>query len=279
MHARIYIFNSPHSYHFYNHNSTNANTTDILSEDYTDKVTLKAKKNAGPVAVTLETARGSGGALSSKVGTKFAYAGLSFDKVQLTADGGQVLETSLVPCEGVKLSFKGNKGADLGIDYTKGNLYATGVLDVKDMSKVSTSACLGLASGFTVGGDATYALSGKTGFSAYNVGASYSQGKLFASVTSASKLSSVNVGCVYKVNADLSLASSTSHSSEKACTVNAIGAAYKAPIGDVKAKIGSDGILSACLIKEVAPKVTVTASGAVSTSDLSSFKYGLGIVI
>jgi voltage-dependent anion channel protein 2 len=252
---------------------------DILSEDYTDKVTLKAKKNAGPVAVTLETARGSGGALSSKVGTKFAYAGLSFDKVQLTADGGQVLETSLVPCEGVKLSFKGNKGADLGIDYTKGNLYATGVLDVKDMSKVSTSACLGLASGFTVGGDATYALSGKTGFSAYNVGASYSQGKLFASVTSASKLSSVNVGCVYKVNADLSLASSTSHSSEKACAVNAIGAAYKAPIGDVKAKIGSDGILSACLIKEVAPKVTVTASGAVSTSDLSSFKYGLGIVI
>lgn len=147
------------------------------------------------------------------------------------------------------------------------------------MSKVSTSACLGLASGFTVGGDATYALSGKTGFSAYNVGASYSQGKLFASVTSASQLSSVNIGCVYKVNADLSLASSTSHSSEKACTVNAIGAAYKAPIGDVKAKIGADGILSACLIKEVAPKVTVTASGAVSTSDLSSFKYGLGIVI
>mmetsp|Transcript_39312 Transcript_39312/g.80190 ORF Transcript_39312/g.80190 Transcript_39312/m.80190 type:complete len:265 (-) Transcript_39312:338-1132(-) len=252
---------------------------DLLNEDYTTKVSLKCKKAAGPVAVTLETNRGSGGALSSKIGGKFAYAGLSFDKVQLTADGGSVLETSLVPASGVKVSFKGNKGADLGIDYTKGSLVATGKLDVKDMSKFSTSACMGLSSGVTLGGDATYAMSGKTGISAFNVGASYSSGPLFANVTSASKMSQFNVGMSYKVNSDLTIASSSTHTSEKPCEVVAVGGAYKAPFGDIKAKVGSGGIISACLIKEVAPKVTVTASGTVAASDLSSFKYGVGIVM
>jgi hypothetical protein len=41
-------------------------------------------------AVTIETERGAGGALSSGMGTKFSYAGLSFDKVQVEADGGRV---------------------------------------------------------------------------------------------------------------------------------------------------------------------------------------------
>lgn len=252
---------------------------DLLNDDYTTKVSLKCKKSAGPVAVTIETTRGSSGALSSKVAGKGTYAGLSFDKVQLTADGGSVLETSLVPMSGVKLSFKGNKGADLGVDYTSGSLFATGVLDVKDMSKFSTSACLGLSSGFTFGGDATYAMSGKTGISAFNVGASYASGPLFTSVTSASKLSQFNVGMSYKVNSDLTIASNTTHSSEKPCEVMAVGGAYKAAFGDIKAKVGSGGTISACLIKEVAPKVTLTASGSVAASDLSNFKYGVGIVM
>lgn len=250
---------------------------DLLNDDYTSKISLKCKKNAGPVAVTIETERGSGGALSSKVGTRFAYAGLSFDKAQLKADGGHVLETSLAPAPGVKVSFKGNKGADLGIDYTKGSFYATGTLDVKDMSMFSTSACVGLASGVTLGGEATYGLSGKTGITAFNVGASYSTGPLLASVTSASKMSQVNVGVLYKVNDELSIASSTTHSSAKACEVLAVGGAYKAPFGNFKAKVGSNGVVHACVIKEVAPKVTVTASGSITPSDTSTFKYGIGV--
>lgn len=253
--------------------------SDLLNDDYTNKVSLKCKKAAGPVAVTIETNRGSGGALSSKVGTKFSYAGLSFDKVQLTADGGNVIETSLSPAAGVKLSFKGNKGADLGVDYSKGSLFATGVLDVKDMSKFSTSACVALGSGLSLGGNATYALSGKTGVSAFNVGANYSTGPLFASVTTASKMSQVNVGLLYKVNSDLTVASTTTHSSSNACDVVGVGGAYSAPFGTLKAKVGSNGTISACLIKEVAPKVTLTASGSVAASDLSNFKYGLGIVM
>lgn len=252
---------------------------DLLNDDYTTVISLKCKKAAGPVGVTIETERAAGGALSSKVGTKFVYAGFSVDKGQLKADGGRVLETSVSPCPGCKVSFKANKGADLCVDYTKGDFYLTSVLDVLDTSKFSATASMALPSGFVFGGATNYALKGKTGFSAYDIGMKYTQGPLLASVTSAAKLSSVNVGILYKVNDDVTLASQTSHSSSKNLDVLAIGGIYKAPFGNVKAKIGSNGMLSAALIKEVAPKVIVKASGSVSTSDFSNFKTGLGIEI
>jgi len=250
-----------------------------LNDDYTSKVFLKCKKSAGPVAVTIATEQGRGGALSSKVGTKFAYAKFNVDKGQLKADGGRVLETSLKLSPDVKLSFKADKGADLGVDYTKGSFYATGVLDVMDMSKLTTSACLGLPSGLKVGGDATYGLNGG-GITGFSVGASYTAGPLFTSVTATSKLSQFNIGLLYKVNNNLSLASQTTHSAEKTCDVLAIGGAYKGcPLGTMKAKMGSNGILSACFVREIAPKVTLTAAASVSPSDFSTFKPGLGITM
>lgn len=251
---------------------------DLLGDDYTSSLSLKCKKNAGPVGVTIETERGAGGALSSKLSGKFSAYGISVDKGQLKADGGRVLETSMKPCPGVKMSFKANKGADLCIDYTKGNFYATSVLDVLDTSKFSASASfVNPAAGFAFGGAANYALAGKTGFTAYDVGLKYSQGPLLASVTSSGKLSNFNIGVLYKVNDELTVASQTSHSSAKSCDILAIGGLYKAPFGNVKAKIGSNGMLSAVVVKEVVPKVTVKASGSVSTSDFSNFKTGLGI--
>lgn len=254
-------------------------SADLLTDDYSTKISLKCKKDAGAVAVTIETERSSGGALSSKIGTKFNYGMVDFDKLQHTSDGGYVLETSFAATEGVKLSFKGNKGADLGIDYTKGNFYGTGVLDLKEMSKFSASACIGLDSGLKLGADTTYALSGKTGISDFNVGASYSSGPAFASLTTSAKLAQFNVGLLYKVNDDISLASQTTHSSSKAFDLVAVGGLYKSPIANFKAKVGSDGVISAAVIKEVAPKVTVTASGSVTASDFSTFQYGIGIVM
>ena len=252
--------------------------TDVLSEDYTTKVSLKCKKDAGNVGVTIETTQGEGGSLSSKVGTKFNYAKFNVDKGQLTADGGKVLETSLKLTPEIKLSFKASKGADFGVDYVKGNFYATGYMDVMEMSNISTSACLGLKGGFKVGGDAKYNLSGSsTGLSGFNVGASYATGPLFASVTANSKMQ-YNVGLLYKVNSDLTIASQTTHSSSKMVDVLAVGGAYKAAnVGTIKAKFGSNGIVSACLVREIAPKVTLTASGSMSASDVSTFKPGLGI--
>lgn len=228
--------------------------------------------------MTIETEQGEGGSLSSKIGTKFNYAKFNVDKGQVKADGGKVLETSLKVTDDVKLSFKANKGADLGVDYTKGNFCGTASMDVMDMSNITSSACLGLPSGLKFGGDARYNLSGSnTGFAGYNVGASYAAGPVFASVTATSKLSQYNIGLVYKVNEDILLASQTTHSSSKVCDVLAIGGSYTAPVGTLKAKVGSNGVVSACFIREIAPKVTMTASGSMTASDVSTFKPGLSI--
>lgn len=250
-----------------------------MNDDYTSKVSLKCKKAAGPVAVTIETEQDADGALASKIGTKFSYAKFNVDKGQLKADGGRILETSLSLSPDVKVTFKSGKGADLGVDYTKGNFYATGVLDVLGMSTVSTSACLGLGSGLTVGGDASFDLSGSTGLSGFNLGASYTKGPLFTSLTATSKLSQFNIGLLYTVNPSLSLASQTTHTSAKACDVLAIGGAYKLEdVGTIKAKMGSNGILHACFLREIAPKVTLTASGSLTPSDpVATFKPGFGI--
>jgi voltage-dependent anion channel protein 2 len=251
--------------------------SDLLTDDYTSKFSLKCKKAAGPVTVTIETEQGEGGSLSSKVGTKWSYASFNVDKGQIKADGGKVLETSLKLTPDIKLSFKANKGGELGVDYIKGNFYATGNMDVVDMSKLSTSACLALPQGLKVGGDATYGLQGK-GLSAFNAGASYTVGPVFASITATSKFSQYNIGLLYKVNSDLSIASQTTHSSSKVCDVLAIGGAYKLPdYGTVKAKMGSNGVLHACWVNEIAPKVTLTASASMSPTDVSTFKPGIGI--
>jgi voltage-dependent anion channel protein 2 len=251
--------------------------TDLLNDDFTTKVSLKCKKSAGPVAVTIDTTRGKDGSLSSKVGGKFNYNGISFDKVQHEADGSHTLESSFVPAPGLKLSFKGSKGADLGCDYKSGNLCATAKLDIKDLAKFSTSACMSVAGGITMGGDVAYSLK-DSALSGYNIGASYSTGPLFAAVTTSNKLGSVNLSMMYKVNNDLTLVSSTSHSSSKTCTVSGVGGLYKASFGDVKAKLGADKLVSASLVKDVS-KTKVTLSGSMVGTDTSTFKYGLGIAI
>lgn len=239
---------------------------------------MKAKKAAGPVTFTIETEQDKSGALSSKIGTKYAFAKFSLDKGQLKADGSRILETSFKVAPDVKLSFKGSKGADLCVDYTKGSLYATGVVDVMEMSKISSSACMSMANGIKVGGDASYSIS-KSALAGFNMGASYSHGPMFAALTASSK-STFNIGLLYKVNKDLSLASSTTHSSDKMCDVLAIGGSYAAPqIGVIKAKYAGSGLLSLCVTRELAPKVMLTASGSVSASDLSTFKPGFTLSI
>jgi voltage-dependent anion channel protein 2 len=227
------------------------------------------------VAVTIDTTRGKDGSLTSKVGGKFKYAGIAFDKVQHEADGSPTLETSFVPAPGLKLSFKGSKGADLGCDYKSGNFVGTAKLDVKDLAKISSSACMSLAGGVTLGGDVAYSLK-NSALSGYNVGASYASGPMFAAVTTSNKLGAFNLNMMYKVNNDITLASSTSHSASKSCTVSGIGALYKAPFGDVKAKMGTDRTLHASLVKSVC-KTKVTASGSMVGADTSTFKYGLGV--
>ena len=42
---------------------------DLLEDDYTSNINLKAKVKAGPIGVTIETERSAAGTLSSKVTT------------------------------------------------------------------------------------------------------------------------------------------------------------------------------------------------------------------
>jgi len=82
---------------------------------------------------------------------------------------------------------------------------------------------------------------------------------------------------LYKVKPDITLASSSTHSKSKNFDLVAVGGQYKASFGDLKAKIGSDKVVSACLVKEIAPKVKLTASGSIVGADTGTFKYGLGL--
>lgn len=251
--------------------------TDLLSDDFSTKVGLKCKKSAGPIAVTIDTTRGKDGSLASKVGGKFSYAGISFDKVQHEADGSPTLETSVLPAPGLKLSFKGGKGADLGCDYKSGNFVGTAKLDIKSLDKLSSSASISATAGVTVGGNVSYSLK-DSALSGYNVGANYASGPLFAAVTTSNKFGTVNVDMLYKVSDDVTLASSTTHSSSKTFDVSAVGGLYKASFGDVKAKVGSDKVVSASLVKSIS-QTKVTLSGSMAGTDTSTFKYGLGVTI
>jgi voltage-dependent anion channel protein 2 len=247
-------------------------------EDYPAKILLKCKKNAGPVAITIETEAGKGGSLTSKLSHKFSYAKFNVDKLSHAADGSHTLETSLAVSPEIKLAFKAGKCADLCVDYVKGNLYVASVLDVMDMSKISTSACLGIpAQNVRVGGDVTYGIS--TGsLSDFSLGTSYAKGPIFASLTATSKLSTYNIGLLYKVNKDLSVGSQTTHTADKTCNVLALGGAYNAAnIGIIKAKFSSGGLVSACLTRQVATGVTLTAGGSLIGADLSTFKPGVTI--
>jgi len=253
---------------------------DLLNDDYTTRTSLKCKKGAGPIAVTLESDRSKDGKISSKIGLKSSYSGLSFDKIQFKPDGTYALETSMKPYAGTKLSFKGGKGADIGLDYAcgKGKLFATGSMDVKDMSKLSGSAAYAIADGIKVGGCATYGLKAG-GISSFNFGATYVKGPLYTSLLTTNKVSGVEAGILYKVNDSLTLASVSSHSKAKPLDGITVGGCYKASLCNVKAKVTKDGVVSACVIKEVVPKVSVTVSGTAAASDMSNIKYGIGIVM
>lgn len=241
------------------------------------KIILKCKKNAGPVGVTFETEQNKDGGLTPKISTKFSYAKFNVDKAQVKADGSRILETSIKVTPDVKVSFKASKGADLFLDYTQQNFYATGSVDVLELSNATASACYGLPNGIQMGGDARWSFRGNSGLVGYSLGASYKTGPVACSLTT-TKFSSYFLGMMYKVNDSLTLASQTSHSVGKPLDDISIGGAYVMPnIGTFKAKAANNGLLFACFTKEIAPKVTLTASGSMAANDVSSFKPGLSI--
>merc|ERR1711862_705344 len=92
-------------------------------------------------------------------------------------------------------------------------------------------------------------------------------GPLYTSLLTTNKLSGAEAGILYKVNDKLTIASVSSHSKAKPLDGITVGGYYKASLCDVKAKFTKDGVVSACVIKQVVPKVSVTVSGTAAASD------------
>jgi voltage-dependent anion channel protein 2 len=251
---------------------------DLLIDDHPLKLLLKVKKDAGAVNFAIESEVGKDGSISSKVINKFSYAKFNVDKLTHAPNGTHALETSLKLAPEIKLSFKAaGKGADLGVDYTKGNLYVTSVLDVVNMSAVNSSACIALKGGIKIGGDACVGLKGE-GLKGFTVGGSYASGPLFASLSTTNKLSSINVGLLYKVNNVCTIGSQTTHSSDKLCTVHGFGGSYLHPSGLYKFKMTSSGVVHSCFVKKI-DGATISAGGSMTANDPSTFKPGITIAI
>ncbi|GMH47247.1 hypothetical protein TrRE_jg7118 [Triparma retinervis] len=230
-----------------------APSDDFFGDDYTKKVTCKIKTKAGPVGVTSETER--------------------------KPDGSHVMETSLTGvAPGLKFTFKGDdaQNGDLGVEYTKGALGMTAEMDIIELKQVAASLAASKGD-LAFGGSATYKIAGGS-LDKYSLGASYTSGPLFASVMS-DKFSAVDLGLKYKVNSDLVVGTSSTHSSSAPLGAITAGASFNAPFGIVKGKATSDGVLSAVLVKEVAKKVTVTPSVQVKASDLANATWGLGVTM
>ncbi|GMI60699.1 hypothetical protein ScalyP_jg3806 [Parmales sp. scaly parma] len=252
---------------------------DLINEDYTSKVTCKIKTKAAGVAITNETTRVDGGALSSKISAKFAGpSGFAVDKFQLLENGGHKVETSLVGVvDGLKFTFKGNldkDAGDLGVEYNKGKTFFTGDMDVIKLTKMNASVCTSMGA-ISLGGKAGYSF-GKNTLTSYDVGASYSAGKLFAALQSGDKLGNANMSLHYAVNSDLKVASMSSHSAAEPLGNVWLGCSYAAPVGQIKAKVCSDGLVHACLIKKVASGVSITPSLQLAANNIGSLKWGLG---
>jgi len=219
----------------------NKDTTDLLNDDYTDKLSFKCKKTAGPVNVTIESSRNpTDGTLSTKIGSKFNVCGLAIDKLQLTQDANGVLESSLGICNGTFIGFNGNsKTADLNLEYTQKNITASAILDVQEFRTIQANALVSCNSGIKMGANAFVDLS-QSQLSSVNVGLNYTKGPLFASVATTQGLkccqTSTNLGLVYQVNPNLSVASNSIHSCDKPLKGMTVGGFIKVRMQILKSR-------------------------------------------
>lgn len=266
----------------------NKNANDLLNDDYTDKLSLKCKKAAGPINVTVETCRNpTDGTLTTKLGSKFGVCGLAVDKLQLTQDANGVLESTISPFANTTIGFNGNtQSADVYMQYKQTNMTINGILDVQNFATFQTAASLTCKNNVTLGADAIVDLN-KSCLSRVNLGVNYTKGPLFGSLTtvngvgccSSTNACAANLGLVYQVSPKISIATNTVHACKEPIKCLTVGGIYDVPFAKFKVKANCGGTVSACMMKHVAQDVQLTVSGSVNVSDPSTFKYGLGLTI
>eukprot|EP00628_Pelagophyceae_sp_CCMP2097_P039630 CAMPEP_0184249942 /NCGR_PEP_ID=MMETSP0977-20130417/4226_1 /TAXON_ID=483370 /ORGANISM="non described non described, Strain CCMP2097" /LENGTH=319 /DNA_ID=CAMNT_0026555353 /DNA_START=38 /DNA_END=998 /DNA_ORIENTATION=- len=163
---------------------------DVLDEDYTTKVLLKSKTGKipvpqlGPVVFTIEDEVKGAKGVEGKITAKFAFKGVSFDKVTLKGDKYAVEMSK--DFSGVKVKVKGDpldvQSLAVSAEHKCSAIALTAAADKK---KFAASAVAPILKYGLFGGDVSYVSS--SGAFSYNVGASALFNGIFGSVVYSSK--------------------------------------------------------------------------------------------
>jgi len=266
-------------------------TSDILSEDFDTKYTLKIK-SAGPsgIAITTNTTYENSknpASLSSKVSAKYAHAsGFTLEKFEVGSTGSVTAETSLAgAADGLKLEFKGNDSdkGDVSFTYTTPKATFTALVDVLKLKKAEASVSSGHGA-FTGGASASigtspYALSTTT------LAVGYSVPKVFNASIKADKNFEKNFSLYkglfsYTATKDITLAGEVSYPTNKPAAF-ALAGVYKCnPKTIIKLKAISSGVINASAKHEIdaAKKCSAVATAQFETG-LTNPKFGLNITL
>lgn len=276
----------------------NSPAHDLLTDDYVSTLSLKTKKQAGPVQVTLDTQRNpSNGTLSTKLSSKFNICKFHIDKLQLTQDANGVLESTVGVFPNTTLGFNGNhKTADLSVEYKTNNLTLNSVLDVQDFKQLKSTGKLNCYKGLSLASEVKVDLVNSS-IGSVNLGLSYTINNLFASLytvngigcpkkcTSDSNSSlnpaSCNLGVLYHVNPNWTLGTNVLHSYKgHSSSCMTIGGLYKGDFGKIKMKVNCCGDVKVAVMKDMCGGVNVTVGGGVNVGKVgSSLEWGLGVTL
>jgi len=260
-------------------------TTDLLTDDYISNLILKSKQHRGPLLLTLDTSRSTNGCLATKLSSKFTYRNLTIDKLQLNQEANGALESRLMVCKNTVLGFIGDsRAASLNLEYKSSNVLLNSVLDVQDFKKMSTTGKVTLNDKINLASDLSMDLVSSR-IDSVNIGLSYTTNGMKTSLSTLNGLHKplLNLSVLYTVNPNMSLASSVIHSCHDRTRNNiTIGTSYKAPFGQVKAKVDTQGSVKMALVKTVGDGVKVTVGGGLNVGEQKSRKgleWGLGITL
>lgn len=273
-------------------------TTDIFSDDFDSKYSLKIK-SAGPCGLTLTTnttawapaKKGKDGkpaekppALTTKVSAKWAHkSGFTLDKLELDSAGALTTETSLTSAApGLKLEFKGNdtnKG-DLSFTYNHSLATVTGKIDALNLQSAGASINAGTGP-LTAGASADLTLDRlAVKSSTFGLGVGYTLNKtLFAGLRVNNNLTEYKGLVQYAAAPNLTLAGTVS-TGGKDGTLGVVGTVYKCnPDTTIKVKASSNAVINASVKQAFPNKLNIIGTAEVPAKDLSSYKVGVNITL
>jgi len=255
-----------------------------VNDDFDSKFSLKIK-SSGPANTTFTTNTQldcKSNKLVPKLTTKWVHAsGFTLEKLEFSPDCKTTVETSLTSvAPGLKLEFKGNESdkADLSFNYTLPAATITGEFDINNFASVKASVNGGQGP-FTVGASADLKIAKSSVESTtFAVGAGYTVPKqLFVGVRANKNFSEFSALFSYILNKDSTVAAIVNHTSKGPNAT--LATVYKCnPDTSIKAKVNTNGVLSASVKQAFEKKFSVVGSAEVP-SDFNSVKFGINATL